>query len=739
MVPQQRFSLLGRRAAAFALAILANAPALSQTPPIQVPLVNSSFETPYSAVNDHNGQTTGFTANGWVDNDGYGDATAVYSADTTNPHSGASCQNISMSALRSGQLQLIQGLHLTGGSLYTIGAWLRGTPGSTVSVSLFGPAPSYPGYADIQTPVTGGWQYYTARGYVPDDADGGLLIGMSEPGSVCIDDVAVSYVPSGRPPMRPNLGPIAQSFFGMHVANYGESTFKNGGFSPPYRPAGAAGAAISGDVASAWSDNSEWADVGVTYAQDPTGGHGGGSAQKISVRSIVTGQVQMVQPVTVVTGQSYTYSVWLRGQPGVAMNMSIRNQNVPYNAYAYKTITLTSAWQRHTVTGQVNDNGQALLLVGLNSTGDAWVDDATFTTASGAAVANGVPWPQQPFGTLRLWDSDVTWSILEPSKGVWDFQTLDRWVASAKPGQDIMLTLGQSPTWASSRPGIVNYIGAGACAPPANIQDWTDYLTTVAQRYKGKIRYYEIWNEPNDHDFYCGSLSDLVALTKAAFTTLKAIDPANKIITAPPYRTGYLDAYLARGAAKYADIIGYHAYATPPEDAGRQLDAARMVMSKFGVFGMPLWDTEGASGDTTTPLAVAPSYLVRKFLVDLAFGATRFNWYAWGPVTDYFVGTEQNDHSKMTPAGIAYGHLHEWVTGASLTGASVDAAGNWQVALTLAGGARGLIVWNPKTPGSFRLPAGFQASSEKTIDGRQFPVSGPTLPVTGEPILLVGK
>ena len=100
-------------------------------------------------------------------------------------------------------------------------------------------------------------------------------------------------------------------------------------------------------------------------------------------------------------------------------------------------------------------------------------------------------------------------------------------------------------------------------------------------------------------------------------------------------RQGYLNVLLATGIGSEVDVIGYHAYATPPEDTGRQLANVRLVMAAHGLSSKPLWETEGASGDTTTSSTLAPEYMVRKFLVDLAFGSGRFDWYTWGPATAF--------------------------------------------------------------------------------------------------------
>ena len=54
----------------------------------------------------------------------------------------------------------------------------------------------------------------------------------------------------------------------------------------------------------------------------------------------------------------------------------------------------------------------------------------------------------------------------------------------------------------------------GAPAEPKDVKDWINYLQTVATRYRGKIFNYEIWNEPNDPQYFSGTIPKLVQLTQ---------------------------------------------------------------------------------------------------------------------------------------------------------------------------------------------------------------------------------
>lgn len=719
-------------AAAALACLLAAAPALAAT---ALPVANPGFNPPYQPVQADHGQVTGEIAHGWYHNSGYGDVTAVY-ARGTNAHDPGPCQQITVSAVRSGDLQMLQSVTLHGGTIATVGLWMRGAPGTVAQWRLQGPAPYYPTLVDGWTYGTGAWQFVSARGYVQSDTSAALMVVLGNPGQVCVENATLSETPGTIAP-APNLGPIAASFLGLHVAAFAENRFVNGAFAPPFRAAGVAPDPIAGEIAEGWLDNSLWAQVGVTYAADHRAPHGGQTAQSVTVNSVTSGEVQFLQPIAVLPGQTYSFAAWVRGTPGMALAMRLQEQDPPYRTYAQTSLnTLTGAWQHFTTSGPIGDTGLAHLMFVANGPGHFSVDGATVTGPGGGPPAPGAPWPRVPFGTLRLWDSQTTWSLLEPQRGVWHWNALDSWMARVQPGQDVILTLGQSPAWASSNPSLQSYYGAGAAAPPASLKDWTDYITTVAQRYRGRIRFFEIWNEPNDQTFYAGTVAQLAALTRAAHDALKAVDPGITVITAPAYSPGYLDLYLATGAAAYADVIGYHAYATPPEATALQLADVRLVMAKHHLAAMPLWDTEAASGNQSTSAADAPTYIVRKYLTDLAFGAGRLDWYTWGHATPYCVATEAADPHTLAPAGRAYATLATWLANATVTSAAIDAAADWQIGLQRPGPIQALIVWNPAATTRFTLPAGFAPTQAIDIFGRSTPVSGRTVRVTPSPVLL---
>jgi hypothetical protein len=59
-------------------------------------------------------------------------------------------------------------------------------------------------------------------------------------------------------------------------------------------------------------------------------------------------------------------------------------------------------------------------------------------------------------------------------------------------GLEVVPRLSNPPAWTRAAGDE-----AGTYAPPDDLTDWGDYVYTVVSRYKGRIHYYQLWNEPN--------------------------------------------------------------------------------------------------------------------------------------------------------------------------------------------------------------------------------------------------
>ena len=216
------------------------------------------------------------------------------------------------------------------------------------------------------------------------------------------------------------------------------------------------------------------------------------------------------------------------------------------------------------------------------------------------------------FGWVK---QNIGWRDVEGAKkGTFDWSRVD-WIVYEcnKLGLDLLVRIDHQPQWAGG-----NYPTNG---PPKNASDLGDFLYTMATRYKGRIRAYEIWNEPNLAREWGGrqpSATQYVALLREAYRRIKQADPNAMIISAGLTPTGtssaeatpddvYLEQmYQAMGGRSdgYFDVLGAHAagYKAPPEldpaEAAsssnygggrwfcfRRVEDLRRIMEKYGDAG----------------------------------------------------------------------------------------------------------------------------------------------------------
>ncbi len=113
---------------------------------------------------------------------------------------------------------------------------------------------------------------------------------------------------------------------------------------------------------------------------------------------------------------------------------------------------------------------------------------------------------------------------------------------------EIIARLSNPPSWSRALPDEE----VGALAPPDNYNDFADFASAVADRYKGRIRYYQVWNEPNGNDEWGLGDVDPEAYTKLlclAYENIKGVDPEAVVLA------GALTPTLAMNGRNMNDLI----------------------------------------------------------------------------------------------------------------------------------------------------------------------------------------
>jgi LysM repeat protein len=181
----------------------------------------------------------------------------------------------------------------------------------------------------------------------------------------------------------------------------------------------------------------------------------------------------------------------------------------------------------------------------------------------------GFTWVKQSF----------PWREIEGAgKGHFDWSRADRVVQQANEfGLDLIARVDRQPQWAGG--------GYPHNGPPDDYQDYADFLYAMASRYKGRIRAYQVWNEPNlniaGRSEWGGrppNPAEYTALLKVAHQAIKQADPNAMVISAGLSPTSrwddqampdveFLKGMYAAGAKPYFDVFGAHGagYKVPPE------------------------------------------------------------------------------------------------------------------------------------------------------------------------------
>jgi uncharacterized protein (TIGR03437 family) len=335
---------------------------------------------------------------------------------------------------------------------------------------------------------------------------------------------------------------------------------------------------------------------------------------------------------------------------------------------------------------------------------------------SGAVYTGANPWPTVKFGSMRLWDTVTKWADINTAKGVFNFSTLDERLSKliAENLSDVILTLGMTPAWISSNAtnsscAFVQQNGPGLCAPPRDLnadgtgtdQAWKDYITALANHLNGRIKHFELWNEPTESIFWTGTVAQLARMAKDAGPILKAVDPQAQLSTASPAPSpnwtdqSWMTQFLAAAGVSAVDLIAFHGNAAgfPPEKIVSLVTSLKTALASSGASSLPLWNTEASWGDNTDlpDLDLQAAYLARFYLLQAGLGVDRLFWYRWDSAAR---GTLWDATTGVHKAGIAYQQMYNWLVGAYVPGQCALSGTVWTCTVTRPNGYRAQAVWD---------------------------------------------
>ncbi len=181
---------------------------------------------------------------------------------------------------------------------------------------------------------------------------------------------------------------------------------------------------------------------------------------------------------------------------------------------------------------------------------------------------------------------------------------------------ELIVRVSNPPAWSRAQGNDV-----GAYAPPDDYGDFADFVYTLVSRYKGRIRYYQLWNEPNiypEWGNYAISPEDYTKLLCKGAEAARAADPNVVIINGAMASTIVLDPaatppgnalndflFMQRmydaGAADCFDIVAMQGYGLWSGPTDRRMNPRVLNFSR------PLFmrDLMVANGDAHKPIWIS--------------------------------------------------------------------------------------------------------------------------------------
>jgi hypothetical protein len=259
---------------------------------------------------------------------------------------------------------------------------------------------------------------------------------------------------------------------------------------------------------------------------------------------------------------------------------------------------------------------------------------------------------------LRIHDNGkTTWALIKPLRdGVPNWGGLDAQVAAAAAhGIPCMFVISGTPAWTAIQvSGAVAGIQGSVANCPPQPDDWAAFITALVTRYKGRIKWLEIRNEPNSKVWYCGTNAQLLALSQQAYAIVKSIDPAMLVTTPTPCWAETdvptaMDTYLNMGFGSCADVVTFHGYQANGalgSAIGPTLDRLLAVLKKYNC-KLPVIDTEFSF---KTNQYADPNFVTTALVERIRRG---IGW-AWYQYDNQSYGTLYNMVTgELTPSGVA--------------------------------------------------------------------------------------
>jgi|GEM_PF-1206603 len=357
---------------------------------------------------------------------------------------------------------------------------------------------------------------------------------------------------------------------------------------------------------------------------------------------------------------------------------------------------------------------------------------------------------QESGAQLNRWQ--LSWYEVERVKGQFDWAKFDSRVAEDNAsGLAVSAILMGTPDWAATQgtklapliraevkeePWTIKQMGQAStsASPPVNLylpwdhpnNYWGRFVYRTVSYFKGRIKIWEIWNEPDWNFFWTGSAADYYQLLKVGYQAAKAADPESTVIFGGLFLFSNPDFFqqvleLARQDPTapahnyYFDAMPVHLYS----NSAQPYDNVAWLRWRMGLKGIykPIWINEtgapvwndgvgpGYQYEWSVTADEQAAYLVQAYANALAAGVENFfvfRLHDAGMGEAY--GLVRDDLSRR-PAFETFKLINTYLRDPAWT---TRRRSGGVVVVTLYGTPKGkvTVLWNEQpTAGSYALPA----------------------------------
>ncbi len=367
---------------------------------------------------------------------------------------------------------------------------------------------------------------------------------------------------------------------------------------------------------------------------------------------------------------------------------------------------------------------------GLHHLGDSYIDNFD------APAAEKIVRRAWRAGAKHMRYHYLKWNLRRPDRNQpYSWKNADRRLELMERYRLIpLINIVGTPKWASPD-------SSEALTPPIGVrrysmfapeeQAWRQFVTDLVSRWKGRVKYWEIWNEPSYVSCFWldGSPATYGRTLKAAYEAAKAADPECIILSGGlfPAALGFLEEAIRSSGGCYFDVMGIH---YPREASYGQW---RQILSRYRA-GIPLFNTEESRWYGGDPVKNAAS-LIKQHVQEAVNGVERtYSFLFARPRHTGRTGAFYDAFDAPEPMYAAYRTMTHRMDHIIFLADLSEGTG--KMYLFERDGEPLIVAWDDK--GS-KLPAALAAGAEiyDLMDNRISQPSGPVR-LTENPLFLVG-